>query len=88
MNFSTGATLEHQIDTGALLLDLGASNSVSQYYGLSFASGETEEEMLENADSYYVTDEIEISLTYTGDRWYLQPGEELFRILSGNTSYR
>ena len=63
MNFSIGSTLEHQIDTGAQLLDLGASNSILQYYGLSFASGTGEKAMLANGDGiWYMRDDGKVSL--------------------------
>ncbi len=83
----TRLRLEQYVDEAKHSSEVFDENGDFRYDVAIRALYEVTEEILENAEDYYVTDEIEISLTYTGDRWYLQPGEELFRILSGNTCY-
>lgn len=84
----TKLRLEQYVEEAELSSEVFDESGAFRYEVAIRALYEVTEEILENAYSYYVTDEIEISLTYTGDGWYLQPSEELFRILSGNTSYR
>lgn len=63
MDYDTDTNIENSIKTGAELINLSISNNKSNYYGFSFASGEKESEMLENADGiWYMKDDGRISI--------------------------
>lgn len=83
----TKARLEQYVEEAVLSSEVFDESGAFRYDVAIRALYEVTEEILENAEDYYVTKEIEINLCYTGDCWYLQPNEELFRILSGNTCY-
>ncbi len=83
----TKARLERYVEEARLSSEVFDESGAFRYEVAIRALYEVTEELLENAEAYYVTEEIDINLCYTGDSWYLQPGDEIFRILSGNTSY-
>jgi len=63
MKYSGNNNLEDVIDTGAQLVDLSRSNNASLYYGFSFATGETADEMLDKADGiWYIRDDGKIGI--------------------------
>lgn len=83
----TKARLEQYVEQAQLSSEVFDESGAFRYDVAIRALYEVTEEILENAGEYYVSEEIEVKLSYSGNQWYLQPGEELYRILSGNTSY-
>lgn len=83
----TKARLEQYVEEAELSSDVFDESGAFRYEVAIRALYEVTEEILQNAEAYYAFEEIEVKLSYSGTEWYLQPSEELFRILSGNTSY-